>query len=102
MDSLESLVEDYKSRESSMTEREKATLERRIWALRPEGVSTSTKGKADWFFQLLEAASSRLHDRSRLLNRGDVAAPLWVRVEGEMTVATALHILVRSEELRET
>jgi hypothetical protein len=101
MDTIESLVEEYKERENTLSEKEKAVLETRIWTLRPVEVGTGGKEKYVWLQQILgtSASSSQMADRCRLLGKGEAVDILWTQIMGEMTIKTALDLTMRAAEL---
>jgi hypothetical protein len=69
MDTLEGLVEEYQQLAGAMTEKEKAVLESRVWALRPPSVETGGREKGAWLQNLLGAQPVQMADRSRLLSK---------------------------------
>jgi hypothetical protein len=85
----EDLVQEYKARESAMTQKEKADLEDQIWNMRDK------KGvlRHQWLNNLLGVSTYDLTMRARLQsNRKDIEI-LWDRLEKDMTLSSAVDLL---------
>ncbi len=84
---LDEVEQQLKS--STLTQKERAVLEQQLW----EGVKVPGTDRGASLRDLLGVGQNALDARFQLLRLGDAADPLWQRVEKDMTLETALHLL---------
>lgn len=92
---IEALVLDYKAREASLSEREKAEMEASIWTLVPtKGIS-----RREFFKDLFGGKTTEYDNRQGLQRVGSLADPLWKRIDSkDMPVFTAVDLLARAKK----
>ncbi len=82
MGKLEDLKAQYRRTHERLSERQKAELERDIWAA--TGSARPRKSSlGDYMVSTLGGKISGYLFRQQLLNAGDLAAPLWEKVQGD-------------------
>ncbi len=88
MSEVEELENAYMAASS---DRERAALEARIWALVPPG-RRDRRGIGAYFRDRFGEPCNRVSQRHALLNRGPAFDLLWVRVESGMAYTTAMRL----------
>lgn len=95
---LQNLLDEYRRTASSLTEKEKAILERRIWV----EVKKTQKYRrySDWVKDSDVGLSIyKCQNRMAMINSGDWINPLWERIDGEskMPLSTAVKLLKKAK-----
>jgi len=97
------LIQQYKT-DPPRTQLERAEAEADIWiAVRRiygKGcVKTLGLNRRDWFTETIGGEAGKYEDRSILLNTGELATPLWERVEdGRLKMSMAVALLRKAKE----
>lgn len=86
--SLQELIDEYKSRHGELTEKDRAIFERRIWSL----VEDKKNHAKERLGGILGVGNYEVNSRSSLLTTGDAGDILWDRVQGDMSLRTAVNI----------
>ncbi len=88
---------------AEMTQKERASLEADIWSRVPKEIRVLTKhtGLVGYMQDRFETPQSKARARQFLHSAGPAADPLWERVEGDMTLHSALQIMQSARERAE-
>lgn len=104
-DTIQALIDTYRREREGLSERQKAELESQMWALAPSEVRRAAtaggtkRGKAGWLADLFGSDGAAYDHRYLLLHAGDIAEPLWHRLEHEnLSRYTAVFLLREARE----
>jgi len=106
-DTMQHLIDAYRRDQSTLTERQKAELESQIWALAPadvrrassSGANKGRRGKAFWLADMFGPEGAAYDHRYLLLHSGQLAEPLWDRVDNHnLSRYTAVFLLREARE----
>ena len=87
-----SLVQEYRDKHSTMTEKEKAVMEQRIWELRPGG----GLDRSEWLMKIIgeSIVGTYVLDSRHYLEKYRAAAdPFWTRIEEDLTLRTGMNLM---------
>lgn len=90
---LDTLMAEYRGKRETLTHREKAQLEWRIWRLMKAIIGpgvTKEYEKRDWLQTEFGGTTSEYDSRAQLWNYGVWVEPLWKRIEEGLPIRTAI------------
>jgi hypothetical protein len=96
---LQSLLDEYHRTVDSLTEKEKAILERKIWVEAKRIHKSKYPDYRSWVIDGMGEKPNSLEKRARLINFGDWTEPLWKRIDSEgMPVHTCVMLARKAKQ----
>jgi len=96
---LQSLLDEYHRTADSLTEKEKAILERRIWIEAKRVYKSKFPNYRSWVVDGMGEKPYVLEKRARLINFGDWTEPLWKRIDEGLPVQTGVVLGRQAKQL---
>jgi hypothetical protein len=90
---LNQLLSDYREEVGSLNEKERAALERHLWAVARTTFDKVAPKRRDWFKEALDIQGRDCDLRSQLINHGEWFDVVWVRIlEHGLPLTTAAQL----------